>query len=282
MDFTKSNSVSLTSNVLVNNNVTIQNGALNLNGHQLTVTNNCNVYGTLTMNNALDILNVGGNYLDALTFYSGSTGNFNFGTVNIYGWIRPEAGCFFSATTTSTVYFKGITGGGPWNNEPTAVFGHMVVDKNPGERTYAALSATQPIILLGNFTVNPNNEFELQNNTMHVNGFLTDNTSSEIYAWNATKNGSSKSASVPDEAMGIENSIGTDYNTGIKDTGSKGGYLEIDNNFTLNGLMDVGDGNVLVHRMFNVAASGTLTISTGSLICDAPSTSVAYVAGNFN
>jgi hypothetical protein len=285
VDFTKSNSVYLSSNVLINNNVTIQNGTLNLNGHQLTVTNNCDVYGTLTMNNALDILNVGGNYLDALSFYSGSTGNFNFGIVNIYGWICPEAGCIFSATTNSTVYFKGVTGGGPWNNEPTAVFGHMVVDKNPGERTYAALSATQPIILLGDFTVNPNNEFELQNNTMHVNGFLTDNVSSEIYAWNATKNSSSKSASVPDEAMGIENSIGTDYNTGIKDSGSKGGYLEIDNNFTLNGLMDVGDGNVLLHGGLTVATTGILTITSGSFICDKPavvSDAWQYINGTLN
>ncbi len=278
----KANSISLGSNFTITNNLTITAGSFVLNGFQANVTNNCDVYGTLTMNNALDILNVGTNYEDALTFYSGSSGNFNFGTVNIYGWIRPRLGCFFSATTNNTVYFKGVTGGGPWCDEPTAVYGHMVVDKNPGERTYASASSSQPITLLGNFTVNPNNEFELQNNTMHVNGFLTDNTSSEIYAWDTSKNSSSKSASVPDEAKGIENSTDTDNNTGIEDTGSKGGYLEIDNNFTLNGLMDVGDGNVLIHGMFNVAASGTLTITTGSLICDAPSTSVAYVAGNFN
>ena len=38
----------------------------------------------------------------------------------------------------------------------------------------------------------------------------------------------------------------------------------------LNGLMDVGDGNVLLHGIFHLASTGNLTISSGSFIADGP------------
>ena len=43
--------------------------------------------------------------------------------------------------------------------------------------------------------------------------------------------------------------------------------MEIDTEFTLNGLMDVGDGNVLVHGIFHLASTGNLTITGGSIYC---------------
>ena len=254
----KSNTALLYSNVVVDNEVIVTDGELTLNGYQLTVTHDCNVNGILSMTNAADVLNVGTNYFDYLYFNSGSTGNFNEGIVNIYGWIRPNAGSTFNAATSNTVYFKGENGGGPWNNEPSATFGNMIVDKDPGARTYVALSATQPVVLLGDLTINPNNEFELQDHSVTVHGFLTDDMSSEIYLWNASKKGSA----ITDEAKGIESSGDS------KASGSKGGYFEIDNDFTLNGLLDVADGDVLLHGNFGIAATGILNITTGSLVAD--------------
>ena len=285
MENTKGNTITITSDIVIENDLSIDNGSLILNGNHLNVAYNMDVYGFFLMNTMGATLTVGADYTDALRFYSGSTGILDDGTTNIYGWIRTDAGCSFNATTTNTIYFKGATGGGPWNNEPSAVYGHMIVDKNPGARTYVALSATQPHVLLGDLTVQPDNEFELQNNTVNVNGFLTDDASSEIYVWETSKDGGSKSSNIPDEAKGKGFSGDLSSTTGVNESGSKGGYFEIDNDFILNGLMDVADGDVLLHGNFGIAATGILDITTGSVIADqayADSKAWQYLHGTIN
>jgi len=262
----KSNTMTIVSDFTVTNDLEIANGSLILNGNHLNVAHNLNVYDYFLMNTMGATLTVGTDFQDFLNFYSGSTGMLDDGTVNIYGWIRPKSGSSFSATTTNTIYIKGGTGGGLFNEEPSATFGNIVVDKNPASRTYVAASATQPHILLGDLTVNPNNEFELQNNTVIVNGFVTDNVSSEIYVWDTGKDGKS----IPDEVKGVENSKIMLEKAGIKDPESKGGYFEIDNDFALTGLLEVGSGDVLLHENFGIASTGTLSITTGSVISDEP------------
>jgi len=260
--YEKSDGIIITSDVVVNNNLEITNGHLTLNGNHLSVTNDMNVYGSILTNTLGAILTVGSDYHNALRFYSGSSGILEDGTTNIYGWIRTDAGCSFTTTTNNTIYFKGVTGGGPWNDEASAVYGHMVVDKNPGERTYVSGSSTEPHILQGDLTINPNNKFEIQNKTVMVHGVVNDYAASEMYVWDATDKKVSGSLNINEEAKGIRNS-------GSNDFGTKGGILEIDTDFTLNGLMAVGDGDVLVHGEFELASTGTLTIDGGSFISDA-------------
>jgi len=57
--------------------------------------------------------------------------------------------------------------------------------------------------------------------------------------------------------------------------------------FTLNGLLDVDAGNVLLHGIFELTSTGTLTIDGGSFISDAPfkkgkDRAWQYLRGTFN
>ena len=273
----KANSISLGSNFTITNNLTITAGSFVLNGFQANVNNDCDVYGSLVMTNAADVLNVGTENLDNLIFYPGSVGNLSAGSIYLKSWIVPMSGCSFTATTGNTIYFTGSnTSGGLGNNEPTAVYGNVDCIKT-ANRVYLDGGATYPIVVNGTFNVEMGNILEMQDESLIVHGTMIDNATSQIYAYNAVKDGSTVCSNISKNEEPSENIVQTPV-----DSGSKGGYLEIDPAFTLNGLLDVDGGNVLIHGLFNVAASGTLTISTGSLICDAPSTSVAYVAGNFN
>ncbi len=267
----KSNTVLLWSDFVVTNNLTIASGELKLNGHSLTVGHNCEVYGTLTMDNAADILtqcNYHGNWV---MFYAGSTGNFSNGIANICGWIVPKAGCSFTATTNNTIYFKGVGGGGLSNFEPTAVYGNIVIDKNAYQTIYIDGMATEPIVVNGSFTINPDNILLMQDKTMIVHGAFNDASSSEIYVY------STKKSATPE--------MRSTGNTAKDNSKSKGGHLELDNDFTLNGLLDVGDGDVLLHGDFQAASTSTLTINGGTFIDDAPflgNTAWNIINGGFN
>ncbi len=247
----KANTVSLSSGYTVTNDLTITSGSLTLSGYELTVANLTNVYGTLNMTNVADILNAGTGPYDNITFYSGSTGNLSAGNINVYGWIAPQLGCTFTGTPSHTVNIVGSNStGGIHNDEPTAVYGNVMINKTLNN-AYIASDSDEDIVVTGNFTVMPGNVFEMQNETMIVNGFATDDATSEIYVYDAKK---AAAASKP--------------GGGGSGSGTKAAYLELDNDFTLTGLLDVGDGSVLLHGDFHIASSGTLTINGGSVIAD--------------
>ena len=267
---TKSNAVSLITDLVVTNELTITDGSLTLDGNELTVARDCYVYGTLNMTNAADILNVGASYSHRLWFYSGSTGNLSEGVANIYGWFQPLSGCSVTGSVNHTVVFKGANGGGPNNFEPTTTYGNIEIYKNAGSRTFVSAQATEPINIIGDLTVHSDNEFELQSKTVNVHGTVLDQPTSEIYIYETKKDGKNGALSDNDK-------------TGKSST-SKGGYLEIDNDFTLNGLMDVGDGDVLMHGEFEIATTGTLNIDGGSVVSDVPYPAKGweYIRGTFN
>jgi len=250
----KANTATLNSNFTITNDLTITEGELVLNGNELTVAHWCNVYGILTMDNATDILNIGEDWTDLIRFYSGSTANFTEGMAFIYGWIIPYSGCSFTCSPNHWVIFKGESGGGPSNHEPTATYGNIVVHKNTDQRTFIDGNATEPIIINGNFTIYPYNEFEIQDETIIIHGIATD-YSGKIYVYDAAKSNKDL-ASIKQSGDSKQSKSGT-----------KGGYLEMDNDFTLNGLLDIGDGSVLIHG--DIAGSGTFNIGDGgSLIAD--------------
>ena len=279
----KSNTITLASDFTITGTLNINAGSLTLAGHELTVAHDCNVYGTLNMTNASDIINVGATYAHGLYFNSGSTGNLTQGVANIYGWFQTDAGCSVNPSLSHTVIFKGVSGGGPNNYEPAATYGNIEIFKDAGHRTYIHAQATQPIVVDGNFTVHPNNEFELQNETMIVHGLFTDNNTSEIYIYNAAKKGSTNlSKGIVFGQTQIAQGSPVVINDPSDEKGAKAGYLEIDSDFLLTGLMDVGDGEVIIHGNFDQPASGSLIINGGSLISDAPLASISYYAGTFN
>jgi len=268
----KSNTITLNSDFDITYDLTITSGTLTLQGNELTVGNDFDVYGTLIMDNPADVINVGVNFLHELYFHSGSIADLSNGIINIYGWIIPGFGCSFTASTNNTIVFTGINGGGPENHESSAIFGNLDFHKNPNQRTYISHATSEPIVVTGNVTIYPDNEFEMQNETMVVQGIFTDDPSSEIYVYETSKSG---------KAGTSEKNGKVDYTASLIDlqktkskpptnSGSKGGALEIDTDFTLNGLLDVADGDVLLHGDFDIASTGTLDITTGTVVADQP------------
>jgi len=253
----KSNTSILGSDIVITRDLDIANGELKLDGHTLTVYHNCDVYGILTMDNSADVLIAGQDFSNNITFITGSTANLLAGTIYNYGWVHPGYGCTFNASTNNTIVCKGGTGGGLSNNEPTAVFGNIVIDKNANQKTFINLAASEAIVVNGSFTVNPDNIFEMQDNTMIVHGSFIDSPSSEVYAYTTTKS----NGSMANIKQGKTKAVNKDA----------GGILEIDSDFTLMGLLDVGsDGNVLINGQFGSADNSSILISGGSVISGGP------------
>ncbi len=248
----KANTVSLTENLKITNFLTVTAGTLKLNGYALTVENDCDIYGTLTMDNAADVFNMGNAEYENLHFYNGSVGNFSAGNAYIFSWIVTDVGSSFTASTANTITFNGNGSAGLANDEPSTRYGNVIIDKT-ANRTYLSSSEIESNIIDGDFTINAGNIFEMQNETMIIHGTYTDNATSTMYVYNAAKSSSGSA----DGKLPNQNSK------------SKGGYLELDNNLTLNGLMDLGtDGNVLAHANIGTASTGVLTINGGSFIAD--------------
>jgi hypothetical protein len=164
----KSNMITLDSDFHITNDLTITSGHLRLNGYELTVDINADVYGTLTLDEAMDILNVGQTYMNELHFYTGSSGNFTNGTANIYAYVITDAGCSFTATTNNTVVFKG-SGGGIENHEASTVFGNIGILINAGYTAYISSLNDQAVSVNGNFTIN-NGSFDLNGNELECFG----------------------------------------------------------------------------------------------------------------
>jgi len=111
----------------------------------------------------------------------------------------------------------------------------------------------------------------MYNNTLVIHGVMTDDATSEIYVYDGPVKGKgSNLKSLEDEPSG--------------GGGVKGGYLEIDTDFTLNGLLDIADGDVLIHGVFGTSATGSVLITSGSLIADAPNHAKGweYLYGNLS
>jgi hypothetical protein len=254
----KANSVSLNSNVVITNNLIVSAGILEIGAYTCSVAKSAFIYGTLSMTNPSGVLNVGTNLNDLLYFVSGSFGNLSAGIINLPYALIIENGALFSSSTGNTINFgTTLNFGGIANYDPNATFGNINVNMNGGKWIFDP-SSSAPITVNGNFTVFPGNSVELFNNSLIIHGILTDNTTSAIYVYDGPVAKESNSLMMADEIPSG------------KSTGAKGGILEIDTDFTLNGLMDVADGNVLVHGIFHLASSGNLLITTGSFIADGP------------
>jgi hypothetical protein len=251
--------ISLVSDFSITSDLNIYSGTLRINGHELIAQRNTNVYGTLIMDNPLDVITSGTTYYHQLRFYYGSEGNLANGNINAYGWVIPVSGCSFNATPSNTISFIGVSGGGPSNEEPTAVYGNIIINKNAGGTAYIDNSATETINVSGNLTVNPDNTFEMQDEAMIVAGSVTDNTSSTIYLYNAKKEGSADLKSSKPSKSTFSNP---------NENGSKAASLEIDGDYTVYGLLDISDGSALIHGNFGINSTGELTITTGSLVAD--------------
>jgi len=250
-DGTRANNIRLDSNIDILGDLTITTGSLTLNGRELNIKQNCYVSGTLNMTNPSDVLTVGQAFLNWLEFKSGSIANITAGTINIYGWIIPQSGSSFNALSGNTVVVKGESGGGLSNFESSATYGNVILQKNSGQRSYIDNAATKPIIVNGSFTISAGNEFYMQNHDLTVNGAFTDASTSKIYMMYYSKK-----------------ALAGSYSTGEQstNTATRGGLLTINSDYTIQGLLDIADGNAVLTQGFGINSTGVLKINGGSFI----------------
>jgi hypothetical protein len=271
----KANAVSLASNFIINNLLNVTAGSLNIGVFTCSVAGAANIYGTLSMTNAAGVLNIGTYQYDNLRFWPSSSANLTAGNIYLKSWISVDAGSIFSASTNNTIHIIGSNiGGGLACSEATALFGNVNINKTANP-SFLASDYTGPYTVQGTFTVQPGNSFQTGVNSIHVNGILSDASTSSIYLYYSSKDQNSTAASPIIETL----------TTDELKSGSKGGILTMDANFTLNGLLDVADGNVLLHGGMTIASTGVLNITSGSFIADKPyfaSDAFQFVYGALN
>jgi hypothetical protein len=245
----KANTVTPNTNITVTNNLEVTAGTLSLNTNTFVVAKTANIYGNLNM--ASGNLNVGTVAYDNLRFLEGSTGNVTGGAINLKSWFYAQNGSSFTASIANTMTFTGNQVTGMDVRSAAVYFGNVVVNKTAVN--HLLYSTVPNVIVGGSFALQGTSEFQMQGNSMHVQGLFTDASGTKIYLDTSKKVG--EYASSEGSATGSE---------------SKGGSLEIDSDFTLTGLMDLKtSGNVLVHGSFGIASTGVLTIhGTSSFIAD--------------
>ncbi len=258
LDGTKTSISSLSSDVTLTGNLTIASGTLYLAGHTLNVEHDCDVYGTLQLWNPADVLNVGTVGFDNLSIKSGGWADFQAGAVNLASWVVVDFGADLECYVPNTLNFTGggVSGIQMDDNSPLNRFGHVnIVSTNP---TYLFSNSGYDIVVDGNMTIQAGNSLDMQDESLVVHGLLTDDPTSTVYVYNGPVKGS---------AGDYMTAAGS---TGGGTSGSKGGSLEVYQDFTVQGLLDVGDGNVMLHANFGTASTGILTINGGSVVADQP------------
>ncbi|MEZ5195948.1 MAG: hypothetical protein R2764_05990 [Bacteroidales bacterium] len=161
-------------------------------------------------------------------WYPSSTANMTAGLVEVRGNWSFENGTNCQIDPGNTVNFISD----PeidviYSYDIDAQFGSVVVDDG---NLYIDGVSTEPVNISGNLTVNASGFIDIQNQSLIVDGILNIAEGGEI------------------EVHGQ----------------SSGGNLENNSDFTLNGELDVGDGNVTIHGGFDVSATGILNIDGGT------------------
>ena len=272
-DATRSNSVYLLSNVEVMNDATITSGNFHINQYEAFVNRYCDVYGSLVMDNALDILHVGTFSNQNLRFFEGSTSNLTGGEIHLASWISVYDGAVFNASTETTMYFDGspaVSNAGIDVNEPGTTFGDIEF-VNANTEFYLYDNNDSQIEIDGNFTLYPDIHLETQTSTLVVHGELLDNATSEIYiGFDFSK---SQQTKVMTSSGPIEN----------PDSDNRTVTVEIDTDFTQNGLIDIDLEYLIVHGRYAMESTGSMIIDGGTFIANSPNhpdKGWEYIGGN--
>ena len=169
---------------------------------------------------------------DEVNWYSGSSDNIDEGKIFLGGNWLFENGTNAQLVSPNTVYFMGNVSTFIYCMDADAEFGDVYVDK-PSLGAWLHTSSTEDMHVTGLMTVTANDVFAVQSEELLVDGVLDIEDTAEMYIYS-------------------------------------GGLLTNYSDFTLNGLLDVGAGDALIHGEFELAATGNLTIDGGSFISDAP------------
>jgi hypothetical protein len=176
----RANTVTLNSNVTVDNDLIITTGTLNLSTYTLTASNNLNITGALKMTQTSSILNV----LNTVNWYAGSSCDITTGTINAYKHWYFHSGSAPTIGAGNITNFIGTSSSLLYLNSTTASFGSIVVNKT-GVSAY--LQDNGILNVAGNLTVNSGNLLLIRavsasqiNGTLNVNGSITMETNSSL------------------------------------------------------------------------------------------------------
>lgn len=164
----------------------------------------------------------------SITWKPGSVDNINKGNIIVNNNWTWEDGTNADITAGNTVRFTSGTTGFIYAYDATASFYNVTVDKGASS-IWIHSSSTQPVHVLNNFNVLPSSLFHVQYGELDVDGIMD------------IQNGASMRL----------------YN---------GGSVDIAQDFTLNGYVDLdGGGDFLVHGLFSEASTGSIEISGSGL-----------------
>lgn len=166
----RANTVTLSSNVTVDNDLNINNGTLNLSSYTLTASNNVNITGILKMNHASGVLNINNN----INWNSGSSCDITAGTINAYKFWFFNEGSNPQIGAGNTVNFVGTSLSSVYLYSSTARFGSVLINKTGSSVIYPNSGAFN---INGNLTINSGNTNNLTNVTTTINGSLNINGS---------------------------------------------------------------------------------------------------------
>jgi|GEM_PF-3058028 len=157
---------------------------------------------------------------------SGSTANVTAGNFHVYRHWYFYNGSNAQIGPGNTLRFKGSDLQFFYCNDADAEYGSVIIE-NTISSAWLHSTSTQQMHVTGNMTVNNGAQFYIQNEDLLVNGILD------------IKNGGYMSLYV-------------------------NGLLTNNSNFNLNGELNLGEGDVLIHGTFDIASTGELTIDGGS------------------
>jgi len=231
--------------IIIQNDLDVTDGLLVINGHEVTVLNDLNIYGTINMDDASEVINVGND----INWFAAASRAISDGVFNISGDWYFNDGSDVQLGTGNTVNFVGSGSQLIYNFDADASFNNVTVNKPDITPVWLDNSSTHDVQIDGDLTLTNNSRLQVQSNTLIVDGTIDIENGSKMY---------------------------------LEDVG---GELINNSDFTLNGELDIDGGNALFHGEYDQETTGVLTIDSGSLICDGPNslgTTTCIVRGVFN
>jgi len=220
----------LQTDILVQNVLEITTGRLRLNSHELTVNNDVLIFDRLIMEDPNDVLNAGNESTDKIIWKAGSSDIISQGIINVRGGWEFEDGTYCQIDPGNMVVFGGVVPAGIQNFDTDAQFGSVTIDKT----IYIDGLNTAPIKITGDLNVNSGGNFVTQDQSLIVDGIIDIENGGKIQVYQ----------------------------------GTFGGYLETNSDFALNGELDIGSGDAMIHGTFDINSTGLLNLSSGSFEYD--------------
>jgi M6 family metalloprotease-like protein len=166
---TRSNVVTLQSNLTLTGNLKINAGTFSLSIYTCNVAYDVNIYGTLHMAQSAATLNVNG----SVTWRAGSAANVSAGYINVGRNWTFEEGATVELDSDNTVTFSGTENSELLLMDENASFRNLTINKTAGSVTI--LQENPQFMVTQNMTVNSGNTFNFSNALGGVNGVITVN-----------------------------------------------------------------------------------------------------------